>query len=333
MTATPSSAVQSRRFLIIEDDRSQAALLCHWLKAANHEVEVVESVKEALARLPDGGWDCVISDLMLPDGTGLDVLRELKRHRPDVPTALMTNAGGLDSAIAALREGIDDFILKPVSHNDLMDRVALLCSKIVTPTRVLAIGAHPDDVEIGCGGALLAHAAAGSALHILTLSSGENGGGSDVRKVESEAAAKALGAQIAFGGLPDTEMKANGETIRIIERVIREFRPTVVYTHSHHDTHQDHRAVHHATVVAARAVGNVYCYQSPSTNIDFRPTRFLDIGPQLGAKLELLSVYASQEQRAYLSEDFVRSTAVYWGRYAGYGAVEPFEVIRDTRED
>ena len=67
------------------------------------------------------------------------------------------------------------------------------------------------------------------------------------------------------------------ETISIIEAAIRELHPTHVYTHSLEDTHQDHRAVHAASLVAARGVPNVYCYQTPSSTVEFKPHRFVDI--------------------------------------------------------
>ena len=70
---------------------------------------------------------------------------------------------------------------------------------------------------------------------------------------------------------------AGVETIDIIQAAIRELQPTHVYTHCAEDTHQDHRAVHAASLVAARGVPNVYCYQAPSSTVEFRPNRFVDI--------------------------------------------------------
>jgi len=64
-------------------------------------------------------------------------------------------------------------------------------------------------------------------------------------------------------------------TLDFAKAVIDEVRPDIIYVHSTHDVHQDHRAVHAATLVAARSVGRVLCYQSPSATIDFRPPTFL----------------------------------------------------------
>lgn len=320
----------AHRILVVEDDRTQAALLRHWLETADHSVEVATTVSEARARLADGTWDCVLSDLRLPDGSGLDVLKEMRLMSPDTKTALMTNAGDMQTAIDAMRSGLDDFLVKPLTFDGVMARLDAMSAPTEPPERVLAIGAHPDDVEIGCGGTLLAHAKAGANIMVLTMSGGSHGGVADERRGEALAAAACLGAELRFGGLRDTTMVADGSTICVIEDAVRAFQPTIVYTHTKHDTHQDHRAIHEATLVAARGVGRVYCYQAPSTTIDFRPTRFVGIDDQLGGKLSLLAAYASQNHRAYLSEDFVRATATYWGRYAGYAAVEPFEIVRDA---
>ena len=107
-------------------------------------------------------------------------------------------------------------------------------------------------------------------------------------------------------------------------------RPTIVYTHTESDLHQDHRNVHRATLVAARLVPSVYCYESPSATVEFEPVRFVDIGEQLEAKLEAIGAYASQtEQRYYLDEELIRATARYWGRYGHSRFCEPLEVVRD----
>ncbi len=108
-------------------------------------------------------------------------------------------------------------------------------------------------------------------------------------------------------------------------------RPTVIYTHSLHDVHQDHRNTHQAALVAVRQVGRVYCFQSPSATVDFRPTRFVAIDDQLARKLEAIDAFASQvEIRAYLEPDLIESTARYWSRYCEGRYAEPFEVIREA---
>ena len=197
------------------------------------------------------------------------------------------------------------------------------------PKRVLAIGAHPDDVEIGCGAALAKHRAMGDEVRILTLSRGAVGGDMATRTQEATRAAGILGASLEIADLPDTRISDGIATIEIIQMAIRSFSPTHIYTHSSHDAHQDHRSTHAASVVAARGVRNVYGYQSPSSNVDFRPNHFIDVTNYIDKKVEALSAHESQMLRsASLQADFVVATALYWGRHLGHTMVEPMEVIK-----
>ena len=95
---------------------------------------------------------------------------------------------------------------------------------------VLAIGAHPDDVELGCGGALLAHVAAGDTVTVLVMTGGENGPGDepqvDGRRAEQERAAATLGATLVWGGLRDCEVVADSATVRRLEQCCRTPPPT-----------------------------------------------------------------------------------------------------------
>ena len=194
---------------------------------------------------------------------------------------------------------------------------------------VLAIGAHPDDVEIGVAGTLLAHGASGHAVNILTLSRGAEGGATDLRVAESQAAAALLGARLFMEDLEDTRIASGHPTVGLIERVIDLVRPTIIYTHSIHDTHQDHRAVHEATMVAARRVPRISCYQAPSATVDFRPTRFVPIADHVDAKQRAIDAFATQADRSYLQPEVIRSNSCYWGRFAHASHAEAFEVVRD----
>jgi LmbE family N-acetylglucosaminyl deacetylase len=105
----------------------------------------------------------------------------------------------------------------------------------------------------------------------------------------------------------------------------------VIYTHSLHDVHQDHRNVHQDAMVATRGIGRVYCFQSPSATVDFRPTRFVSIDDHVERKLAAINAFASQtEVRAYLVPDLIKSTARYWSRYGDGLYAEAFEVIREA---
>jgi len=195
---------------------------------------------------------------------------------------------------------------------------------------VLAVGAHPDDVELGCGGTLLAHAAAGDAVTVLVMTGGENGPGATaaVRQLEQEAAARVLEARLRWGGFADCRMTADAATIARIEAVIDEVGADVVYVHAPEDSHQDHRAVAAATLAAARRLSRVVHYQSPST-LAFAPSVFVDVTGFLSGKLAALRAHASQVATSAMVEpDAVVAAARYWGAQARVGYAEAFAPTR-----
>jgi two-component system, NtrC family, response regulator HydG len=197
------------------------------------------------------------------------------------------------------------------------------------PGRILAIGAHPGDVEIGAAGTLLAHWAAGDAVVILTLSRGARDGDQIQRARESQEAADLIGARLFLNDLEDTRIPEGDPTVCVIDQVVAEILPTIVYTHSSHDAHQDHRNTHRAAVVACQRVGRVYCFQSPSATVDYRPTHFVNIDEHIGGKLKAVDAFTSQVGLPdYLDPDLVASTARYWSRYGGGSHAEPFEAVR-----
>lgn len=332
---------ETPRVLVVDDDPDVALLVKTVLeRRAGCIVDVAEDGRMAVERVAAVRPDVVVTDIEMPGLSGIELLEELRRTVPTVPVVVMTAHVSVEYAVSALRAQADEFLTKPLDNAKLVESVTRLVEEgrrrrdeARRPERVLAIGAHPDDVEIGVGGLLAAHAQAQDEITILTLSRGDRGGDADSRQSESLAVAEMLGARLFLKDLVDTEISGGGSTVRLIEEIVQEINPTIVYTHSSHDRHQDHRAVGEATIVATRRVGTVACYQSPSATIDFRPTRFVRIDQYLDAKLELLARFASQStSRDYLAPEFVTATARYWSRFGGGTAVEPLEVIRETAE-
>lgn len=327
--------------LVVDDDPDVALLVRMMLeRRGGCSVDVAEDGETALAHATARTPDVVVTDIEMPGISGLALIEQLRARVPDVPVVVMTAHVSVDYAVSALRAQADEFLTKPLDATRLVETVTRLAAasrarRDAVPHRevVLAIGAHPDDVELGAGGILAAHAAAGDAITILTLTRGARGGDADSRQDESLAAAEMLGARLFLKDLVDTEIPSGGPTVRLIEEVVREVEPTIVYTHSVHDRHQDHRAASEATVVATRRVATVACYQSPSATIDYRPTKFVRVEQFMERKLELLRCFDSQTaNRDYLDPDFVSATARYWTRFGGGTAVEPLEVVRESSE-
>jgi two-component system, NtrC family, response regulator HydG len=323
------------RILVVEDDPETASFVIQVLGVrGKFDVTHTADPVAALLRASTESWDLVLTDVEMPGMTGIELLESLRQVAPDLPVAIMTAHASVGNAIGALRSRADEFIEKPLRPAELTATVSRLVADGRAKRRhhrevVLAIGAHPDDVEIGAGGTLAAYQQMGHQVTIMTLSRGARGGSERDRAAESEQAAHILGAQLYLQDLEDTRISEGDPTIRIISRVIGEVEPTMIYTHSIHDVHQDHRNTHRAVMVAARLIGQVFCFQSPSATVDFRPTRFVRIDLELEAKLQAIGAFGSQvAQRPYLEPDLISATARYWSRFGDGRYAEAFEVIR-----
>jgi LmbE family N-acetylglucosaminyl deacetylase len=193
---------------------------------------------------------------------------------------------------------------------------------------VLAIGSHPDDIEFGCGGALLRHVARGDSVTMLVASDGERGGDPAVRIREQREAAKQLGAELVMLHLPDGNLGAVVNVVEAIEPVVRAVAPDLVYTHAPVDTHQDHVTIHQAVRAAAREVISVLEFESPRS-LMAGPVIFVDISSTIDEKVELLGLHESQCRRSLgLSSDAVRTRAKAHGLSSMLGHAEAFVPIR-----
>jgi LmbE family N-acetylglucosaminyl deacetylase/ActR/RegA family two-component response regulator len=335
VTPRGESAAREAGVLLVEDDEIMASALAVVLAAVG-EVRWTATAEEAITLVPARDWDLIVADIELPGMNGLDLIRWIRGKDETIATLVLSGHASFDFAVAAMRVGADDYMRKPVEPADLISKARELIALTGARRRrggevVLAVGAHPDDVEIGIGGLLLRHVAAGDAVTVLTLTEGTSGGAAAERLAESQRAADLLSARLVHADLPDTTISEGGATIATIKRVIDEIAPTTLYTHTINDVHQDHRNVHSASLVAARRVPKVFCYESPSTTVEFHPTRFVAIDEYLERKIEVIHAYASQVKiRDYLDEELLRATARYWGRYSQARYVEPLEVVRDS---
>jgi LmbE family N-acetylglucosaminyl deacetylase len=194
---------------------------------------------------------------------------------------------------------------------------------------ILAIGAHPDDIEWGCGGAIAKAAAnLSNETTMLVLTNGANNGHVEVRQSEQQQAANKLGAQLIMLGEPDGALKVTRQIIQTVETIIKQREIDSVMVHAPSDSHQDHRAANDIATAAARHVPNVLFYQSPST-LDFCPTAYVDIDEHLAMKLAALECHDSQVRGSLLVEpDVVPATARYLGLQARLRNAEGFVPLR-----
>lgn len=176
---------------------------------------------------------------------------------------------------------------------------------------ILAIGAHPDDIELGCGGLLIKAARRGHSVYEYTLTRGGASGDPEQRAEEARASARFIGAKkLWLDSLPDTGLKVDSELIGHIESRIDIVHPDVILTHHMNDLHHDHRAVAAATLEAGRFDANILEYEIPLTR-DFEPKAYFDISDVIDDKIELVNIFKSQQKKQYLRSSAIRGLAQY----------------------
>ncbi len=214
--------------------------------------------------------------------------------------------------------------------------VLLLVSWKVIPERrtgrrcVLAIGAHPDDIELACGATLAKLHDAGHRIRGLVLTQGEQGGNEEIRPDEALSGASFLGLEsVQVMQYQDTRLDQQElQILATIEDVIRGCQPDLIFTHSSHDLHQDHQAVHRATLRAARNHSNILCYESPSATAEFSPTFFVDIGDYIDVKIESVKEHWDQRGKPYVHSERLHGVALFRGSQAKTRYAEAFEAVR-----
>ena len=111
------------RILIIEDDTILSRLVVNWLHDAGMASECVMSIREGLNRLKKTDYDLILSDLRLPDGSGIKILDWINENRKQVPFIIMTKYGDIPTAVDAVKRGAVEFIEKPVYDIPLVEAI------------------------------------------------------------------------------------------------------------------------------------------------------------------------------------------------------------------
>ena len=195
--------------------------------------------------------------------------------------------------------------------------------------RVLAVRAHPDDIELGCGGALLVHRARGDEITLLVMTTGAEGPQDARSRIrEQEDAAGLLGAALLWGGFPDGAVPNDRSAVDVVQHAMDVSGADLVYGHTAGDTHQDHRHTSAAVQAAARRTRRVLLFESP-TSVQFAPSVYLDIAGHVEAKLDLLRAHMSQVLKNGLVDlEALEAQARYHGFRARVRHAEAFETER-----
>jgi LmbE family N-acetylglucosaminyl deacetylase len=224
---------------------------------------------------------------------------------------------------------------------------------------VLVVAAHPDDEVLGCGGTMSRLGREGHRIHVVVLGEGvtarhRNRGGADPALLEalqsaSRRAAEALGAtEVRHFGLADNRFDTIPllEIVHLIEGVVRDVRPAVVYSHHPGDLNVDHQITSRAVLTGTRPVlgcpvRDLYAFEVPSSTEwafgmaerGFRPNVFVDVTASLETKIEAMAMY-EDEVRTWphpRSSEALRAIARRWGSVCGLDYAEAFELVRSVR--
>jgi len=195
---------------------------------------------------------------------------------------------------------------------------------------VAAIGAHPDDIEIGAGASIAVHRNRGDSVRFIILTKGGKVAERDKRRAEAERAAEILNVDdVHFLDYDDTEVPYNQATVDELEAKLREINPDRVYIHAEEDTHQDHRRAAKASITASRNVNQVLAFEAPSTRSSFAPQYYNSV-PEgvIEGKIEAIRSHESQQEKKYLEAEAMKGLARFRGRQANSTYAEAFQVIR-----
>ncbi|UCC27048.1 MAG: response regulator [Gemmatimonadales bacterium] len=320
---------QPIRVLLVEDALDQALLLKAMLGTDRYEVTHAQDGGHGLTLFESKEFDVVITDLNLPGMDGFDLTRALKDLAPEVPIIAATGYSSPGYTDAAFRAGVDALLTKPFDRSELLGRLRELLptlhSPVQSPPSVFALGARPGDVVLGCGATLAFHRSQGHDVLVFILSSGEPGSGLDLAAARK--AAERLGARVILAGASDSGDDLM-ERQHLLERVVRELSPAVAYIPSLADSDPYRKEAHHLGRAALAGARALLAYGTATATLDFRPTFFKTVDSHISRKLEALEAFqVGGSLPRELSARFALAAARYWGRFADFGEVEPFEVI------
>jgi LmbE family N-acetylglucosaminyl deacetylase len=206
---------------------------------------------------------------------------------------------------------------------------------------IVAVGAHLDDIELGCGGTLAKAVAEGADVHMIVMSqSGYTNYDGIVRRTVTQAVDEGRAAAVQLGvesleilDFPTKDMPYDSSTVEPLNRRFDEYQPDLVISHWPNDTHQAHRNVALATLSAGRRVRSIIMYEpifpSGRSYVPFRPQAYVDIADYLERKEQSLRAHESEWKKygeAWI--EAVRARSRLRGYDIGVLHAEAFEVVR-----
>jgi two-component system OmpR family response regulator len=134
------------RILLLEDDEETADALAKGLEKEGHRVSAAHDVAAASALIASTPFDAAVLDVMVPGGSGYDVLGQLAALEPRVPVLMLTARGAVVDRVAGLDRGADDYLVKPFSFGELAARIRALGRRREAEATRLSLGALELDL-------------------------------------------------------------------------------------------------------------------------------------------------------------------------------------------
>jgi LmbE family N-acetylglucosaminyl deacetylase len=218
--------------------------------------------------------------------------------------------------------------------------------------RILAVSAHPDDIEILCAGTLIKFKKQGHEIFFVHMCDGGKGHAvipsaelKEIRKKEAERSAELLGAEIFHGNFPDLELYVNEDSIKTAVNLIRRYKPDAVITHSPQDYQSDHRNTaqimidasypaslpHYKAEYEAHTVSYPIFFMDCIAGIDFLPTEYVDISGEMELKEKMLLCHESQykwllEHHGIHYVELMKQLSAFRGMQCGVKFAEGFRM-------
>ncbi len=135
------------KLLIVEDERQLSDDIVSFMSREDYLCEQAFSMSDAMSKIESYEYDCILLDLMLPDGTGLDILRCIKQRTPQTGVIIISAKDSLDDKVEGLKIGADDYLSKPFHLPELSMRIfALLRRKNFNSANHLSTGGISIDL-------------------------------------------------------------------------------------------------------------------------------------------------------------------------------------------
>ncbi len=136
------------KVLIVEDEKELASSICEYLQGENFNCEAACDYDQALEKINLNSYDCIVLDVMLPKGSGLDILKELKNKRKEESVLIISAKNSLDDKVNGLKLGADDYLTKPFNLAELGARVqAVIRRKSFKGNNEVPIGPLTLDIQ------------------------------------------------------------------------------------------------------------------------------------------------------------------------------------------